>query len=286
MTLDSLAGDAAWLGRYARNGAGEVLPWAVIEEKLRSTQPFEAFMCVCLGVGVCGFWGGLPAALGHAGQPAGPLRPRHRGRRVAAPRALPCWRRPRSAAHAEPSWPTHSWGPSTPRRVRSMLSVPYFEKALYELPEEEVTPQRILELADEVEARIEGGPAPRPLMRCVLECGGAASAGFAFLWVVACEYSGGAGPLQSVCLQQKPCAGATTAPLPQRAPHSERRVFCLLSCAGWVGAGEDLGAAFAGPACLPAWVQVLRPGAPRPCPALRPAAEPHPHPPHRRLRAG
>ena len=47
-----------------------------------------------------------------------------------------------------------------------MLSVPYFEKALYELPEEEVTPQRILALADEVEARIEGGAAPRPLMRC------------------------------------------------------------------------------------------------------------------------
>ena len=52
-------------------------------------------------------------------------------------------------------------------RVRTMLSVPYFEKALYELPEEEVTPQGILALADEVEARIEGGAAPRPLMRCV-----------------------------------------------------------------------------------------------------------------------
>ena len=36
----------------------------------------------------------------------------------------------------------------------------------YELPEGEVTPARILALADEVEARIEGGPAPRPLMRC------------------------------------------------------------------------------------------------------------------------
>lgn len=35
----------------------------------------------------------------------------------------------------------------------------------YELPEGEVTPERILALADEVEAHIEGGPAPRPLMR-------------------------------------------------------------------------------------------------------------------------
>jgi hypothetical protein len=49
--------------------------------------------------------------------------------------------------------------------VRSMLSVPYFERALYDLPEGEVSGQRILALADEVESRIEGGPAPRPLMR-------------------------------------------------------------------------------------------------------------------------
>ncbi|PSC69592.1 peptidase M3 [Micractinium conductrix] len=92
MFLDSLAGDAAWLGRYARNIAGEVLPWAVIEEKIRSVQPYESFM------------------------------------------------------------------------VRSMLSVPYFEKALYELPDDEVTAERIVALADEIENSIEGGPAPRPLM--------------------------------------------------------------------------------------------------------------------------
>lgn len=46
-----------------------------------------------------------------------------------------------------------------------MLSVPYFERELYKLPEEEVTAERVLALADEVEGRIEGGPAPRPLMR-------------------------------------------------------------------------------------------------------------------------
>jgi hypothetical protein len=31
-----------------------------------------------------------------------------------------------------------------------MLAVPYFEKRLYELPEVEVTPERIIALADEV----------------------------------------------------------------------------------------------------------------------------------------
>ncbi|KAL4458233.1 hypothetical protein ABPG75_013098 [Micractinium tetrahymenae] len=92
MFLDSLAGDAAWLGRYALNSQGEVMPWEVIEEKIKSTQPFEVF------------------------------------------------------------------------QVRAMLSVPYFEKALYDLPEEEVTGERILALADEIESKIEGGPTARPLM--------------------------------------------------------------------------------------------------------------------------
>jgi Zn-dependent oligopeptidase len=48
--------------------------------------------------------------------------------------------------------------------VRAMLSVPYFEKALYDLPESEVTPERVLALADEVETLIEGGASPRPLL--------------------------------------------------------------------------------------------------------------------------
>ncbi|KAI3435664.1 hypothetical protein D9Q98_001722 [Chlorella vulgaris] len=92
MTLDSLAGDAAWLARYAHNTAGEVIPLDIILEKIRSTQPFGVLMC------------------------------------------------------------------------RSMLSVPYFERALYLLPEEEVTAERILALADETEVKIEGGLAGRPLM--------------------------------------------------------------------------------------------------------------------------
>lgn len=48
--------------------------------------------------------------------------------------------------------------------LRKMLSVPYFERALYELPDAEVTPERLQKLALEVEARIEGGPALRPLL--------------------------------------------------------------------------------------------------------------------------
>ena len=45
--------------------------------------------------------------------------------------------------------------------LRSMLAVPYFEKALYELPEERVTPDELKALADETERRIQGGLAGR-----------------------------------------------------------------------------------------------------------------------------
>ncbi|CAK0829101.1 unnamed protein product [Prorocentrum cordatum] len=48
--------------------------------------------------------------------------------------------------------------------LRRMLSVPYFERALYELPEEELCSERIQELAAEVEERVGGGAAPLPLM--------------------------------------------------------------------------------------------------------------------------
>lgn len=92
MFLDSLAGDAAWLARYARDARGAPLPWALVEEQLRATQPYGVLT------------------------------------------------------------------------VRSMLSVPYFEKALYDLPEGDVSAASILRLADDVERRIEGGLAPRPLM--------------------------------------------------------------------------------------------------------------------------
>jgi oligoendopeptidase F len=47
--------------------------------------------------------------------------------------------------------------------LRSMLAVPYFEKAVYELPEHEVTPERLLKLADETEIKIQGVLGRRPL---------------------------------------------------------------------------------------------------------------------------
>lgn len=45
-----------------------------------------------------------------------------------------------------------------------MLAVPYFEKALYELPEEQLTPEAVQALADQVEVKVQGGLSPRPLL--------------------------------------------------------------------------------------------------------------------------
>ena len=49
-------------------------------------------------------------------------------------------------------------------QLRGMLAVSYFEKALYELKDEEVTKEKILELADEIEIKIQGGLSPRPML--------------------------------------------------------------------------------------------------------------------------
>ena len=48
--------------------------------------------------------------------------------------------------------------------LRGMLAVPYFEKALYEMPEESVTAESIKALADRVEVDIQGGLSARPLL--------------------------------------------------------------------------------------------------------------------------
>jgi len=48
--------------------------------------------------------------------------------------------------------------------LRAMICVPYFEKALYEMPEAELTADSVKALADEVEKRIQGGLSPRPLL--------------------------------------------------------------------------------------------------------------------------
>jgi hypothetical protein len=44
MFLDSLAGDGAWLGRYAVSRQGEVMPWGVVEQMVQDTHPYEVFM--------------------------------------------------------------------------------------------------------------------------------------------------------------------------------------------------------------------------------------------------
>jgi oligoendopeptidase F len=54
--------------------------------------------------------------------------------------------------------------PFSVRQLRSMIAVPFFEKALYELPDDEVTAERIQTLADEIEKKIQGGLGPRPLL--------------------------------------------------------------------------------------------------------------------------
>ena len=57
MFLDSLANDAAWLGRYARSREGEVIPWGVVEQMIQDTHPYEVFMvrrgCNTGTVGLC-----------------------------------------------------------------------------------------------------------------------------------------------------------------------------------------------------------------------------------------
>jgi len=49
-------------------------------------------------------------------------------------------------------------------QLRAMLSVSYFEKALYELDDSELTSERVQQLADEIEIRIQGGLSARPLL--------------------------------------------------------------------------------------------------------------------------
>jgi len=48
--------------------------------------------------------------------------------------------------------------------LRGMIAVPYFEKALYELPDEEVTANKVNALARQLELDIQGGLSARPLL--------------------------------------------------------------------------------------------------------------------------
>jgi hypothetical protein len=43
MFCDSLLGDADWLGRYARNARGEIIPTDLIRDRVASSQPMRAF---------------------------------------------------------------------------------------------------------------------------------------------------------------------------------------------------------------------------------------------------
>ncbi|KAJ3271678.1 hypothetical protein HDV01_006457 [Terramyces sp. JEL0728] len=49
-------------------------------------------------------------------------------------------------------------------QLRAMLAVPFFERKLYELPEDQVTSANIVRIADEIELKIQGGLSPRPLL--------------------------------------------------------------------------------------------------------------------------
>jgi hypothetical protein len=48
--------------------------------------------------------------------------------------------------------------------LRGMLAVPYFEKALYEMPEDQLNAASVQALADDIEANIQGGLGARPLL--------------------------------------------------------------------------------------------------------------------------
>ena len=41
MFLDSLCGDGAWRGRYAKDRSGAALPWDLHEAELRATHPYR-----------------------------------------------------------------------------------------------------------------------------------------------------------------------------------------------------------------------------------------------------
>ncbi|KAJ3111647.1 hypothetical protein HK100_002621 [Physocladia obscura] len=92
MFLDSLVGDAAWLGRYATTKAGKVMPWDLIEREIRSLHNYKVFS------------------------------------------------------------------------LTSMLAVPIFERKLYDTPEEQLTVEYMLALADQVELDVQGVMSSRPLL--------------------------------------------------------------------------------------------------------------------------
>lgn len=93
MFLDSLLGDADWRTRYAKDAAGEAMPWSLIEENIREKQPMRA------------------------------------------------------------------WG------VRAMLTVPFAERAMYEMADEDLTPENLLETFRGIERKLTGlNAGARPIL--------------------------------------------------------------------------------------------------------------------------
>ncbi|KAJ3076621.1 hypothetical protein HDU98_001630 [Podochytrium sp. JEL0797] len=92
MFLDSLVGDAAWIGRYATSKEGAVMPWELVEREIRSMHAYKVF--------------GLTA----------------------------------------------------------MLAVPIFERRLYDMPEDKLTVESMIAVADEIELDVQGVMSSRPLL--------------------------------------------------------------------------------------------------------------------------
>ncbi len=84
MFMDSLIGDAAWMTRYAKNGANEPVPLDLVRESIDEEQPFRG------------------------------------------------------------------WA------MRAMMTVPFAERAIYELSDAEMTPDRVLEVCRAVERDLQG----------------------------------------------------------------------------------------------------------------------------------
>ena len=125
MFLDSLAGDAAWLARYAADRDGAPVPFSVVEQLLRAEHPYAVFQVSRVVLIVCAV-------------------------RVVFLTPMCSF--------------THTHNHPTQKKLRAMLAVPYFEKRLYELPDDAVTPEGVAALADEVERDLQGGLSPRPLL--------------------------------------------------------------------------------------------------------------------------
>jgi hypothetical protein len=41
MFLDAVASDGEWLGRYALNREGQVIPWDIIKQEIENTHPYQ-----------------------------------------------------------------------------------------------------------------------------------------------------------------------------------------------------------------------------------------------------